>query len=341
MTNLRVAVALSGGVDSSVVAAMLKTQGYDVYGITCKLLPEQEAVTPYAQAVARILDIPHEVIDLTALYTHDVISPFCRAYQSGRTPNPCIDCNRHIKFGAMLDYTRATGARYLATGHYARIAGDGEFKLLQASDRTKDQSYFLYTLTQSQLKDILFPLGTLPKTEVRQLAANLGVAEHTKQEESQDLCFVADNDYAAFVAKYQPAIPGDIVDGQGQVLGQHSGLSSYTIGQRHGLGVASTAPLYVTSLNATQNQVVVGPKEALYRSELVASELNWIAGHPPSDLSNVTARVRYKSPASAVTITSSLGMLRVSFQEPQWAIAPGQSIVFYRGEEVLGGGVIS
>lgn len=340
MTAPRVIVALSGGVDSSVAAALLKTQGYDVRGVTFQILPGQVGTVSRAQAVAQFLNIPHEVLDLSALYDRDIITPFCRAYQSGLTPNPCVDCNRLIKFGILLDYARTQGASHLATGHYVRTVFAQSHRLLKAADPTKDQSYFLYTLTQSRLEKVIFPLGGMLKTEVKQAAEYFGIAELVPQEESQDLCFIPDGNYASFVTARQPAVPGEITDTSGQALGSHRGLAYYTIGQRQGLGISSPVPLYVTKLDAISNQVIVGPKEALYRNRLTARGLNWIAGKAPTDLSGLTARVRLKSQEADANVALSGSTVEVTFPAPQWGIAPGQSLVLYRGEEVLGGGVI-
>ncbi|MCL2149912.1 MAG: tRNA 2-thiouridine(34) synthase MnmA [Dehalococcoidia bacterium] len=333
-------VAMSGGVDSSVAAAILKAQGHDVRGITCMLFPGQTDSVSYAQAVARFLHIPHEVLDLTAPFAQHVTEPFCHAYHTGFTPNPCIDCNRHIKFGALWDYARMQGAARLATGHYARIVRTEAYQLLKAVDQAKDQSYFLYTLTQPQLEAALFPLGEMTKAMVRQTAVSLGLTKFIRQEESQDICFIPNGNYASFVTGYLQARPGQIVDTDGRVLGKHCGLVGYTIGQRKGLGSLAEVPLYVVKLDALRNQIVVGPKEALYRTELTARDLCWISGQPPSCLAGITARVRLKSPEAVTYIAVSPDTLQVKFSTPQWAVTPGQSIVFYRGDEVLGGGII-
>jgi len=342
MPGGRALVAMSGGVDSSVSVAILKEKGYDVTGVTLLLRAGGSSAVTYASRVARYAGIQHEVLDLTTVFEDSVVAHFRQDYLAGRTPNPCVPCNRFIKFGALLDYAAAKGFEYLATGHYASVAcADGRYSLLRGLDPLKDQSYFLYTLGQRQLGRILFPLGELTKTQVRAVADSYGLTGFVRPDESQDICFIPPEGYPAVVYSREEPRPGDIVDSSGRVLGTHKGLAYYTIGQRHGLGVAGPQPLYVLRLDAAQNRVVASSQAELYRAELTASEVTWVAGSPPSDQEGITAKVRYKSPEVAAEITILHNTVQVAFAEPQWGLAPGQSVVFYRGDEVLGGGVIN
>ncbi len=338
---MRVLVAMSGGVDSSVTAALLQRQGHQVEGITLNLQPGESSSAVYAAQVARALGIPHRILDVTTAFNENIIAYFREEYLAGRTPNPCVRCNRLIKFGALLDYARGQGFDYLATGHYARVACEEKFcRLLRGLDVTKDQSYFLYTLGQNQLQSVLFPLGELTKKEVRKIAAGFGIAEHVRPDESQDICFIPLGGHGLLVYGTEEPASGETTDESGRVLGRHKGLAFYTIGQRHGLGLSSPQPLYVLKLDAARNRVIVGPHGALYRSGLTAGDIVWTSGSPPDDLTGITAKVRYRSPEVAVNITILHNVVEVNFARPQWAVAPGQSIVFYRGNEVLGGGII-
>jgi tRNA-uridine 2-sulfurtransferase len=333
----RVAVALSGGVDSAVTAALLLQQGYTVTGITFQQEPgTSEAVTQVRQIAAR-LGIPHEVLDLSRTFAEKIISPFCRDYAAGRTPNPCVQCNQFIKFGALLEYVLAQGAQYLATGHYARVVPDANgCRLFKGLDDTKDQSYFLYTLGHDQLCHILFPLGRYRKTEVKRLAGELGLTPLVRRE-SQDICFLPAGGYAAIVARSEKALPGEFVDTSGRVVGQHRGFLYYTVGQRSGLGGNTR---YVMRMEPETNRIVVGGKEDLYQDSLRLREPRWITGQPPMDWAGVAARVRYRAPEVAAQARIMDNTAEVHLATPQWALAPGQSLVFYQGEEVLGGGVI-
>jgi tRNA-specific 2-thiouridylase len=341
MGKRRVAVAMSGGVDSSVAAALLKQAGYEVSGIHVKLWADPGLAPTISdlEHACQLLDIPLHQLDLEAEFRRLVIDQFCQEYSLGRTPNPCIVCNRHIKFGLLLDKALGMEVEYLATGHYARIEStpDG-YRLLKAADQTKDQSYFLYILGQRQLEHLLLPLGELSKEKVRKMAAELGLPTSSRSE-SQDVCFIPDNDYRSFIAQHVSFQPGDIIDITGKVLGQHDGLAQYTVGQRQGLGLASGEQLYVIELDATNNRLVVGSKDQLLHSVLIASQLSWVSGEAPKEPLSITAKVRYKAPEVAAELHLD-DRAEVHFAEPQQAITPGQSVVFYQDDVVLGGGVI-
>jgi tRNA-specific 2-thiouridylase len=339
---MRVAVAMSGGVDSSVAAALLKQAGDDVFGIHMRLWSDPKLAQTISdlEHTCRLLDIPFYQLDLEAEFNRLVIDYFCREYGLGRTPNPCIVCNQQVKFGLLLDRALGMGADFVATGHYARIEHSaGGYRLLKAADRSQDQSYFLYTLGQRQLEHLLFPLGKLGKRRVRGLAAGLGLPTANRRE-SQDICFIPDNDYRSFLGGRIPLKGGEIVDITGRVLGKHSGLARYTVGQRHGLGLNSDSQLYVLKLDAESNQLVVGTREQLLHNALTATGLSWVSGEGAAESVTVTAKVRYKAPEVAAELRPVNGRAEVRFIKPQSAITPGQSVVFYQGEVVLGGGVI-
>ncbi len=345
---------MSGGVDSSVSAALLKQTGYEVIGVTMQTWPAdkpaseregfrgwcgQEAVEA-AKRTAYKLGIPHFVMNFRDVFARRVIDAFCREYSLGRTPNPCIRCNQYIKFDVLLERARWLDADFLATGHYARIEQSGEsYRLLKAVDPAKDQSYFLYTLGQSELQHLLLPVGNLHKAEVRRMAAELDLPTATRRE-SQDICFIPDNDYRSFIAGHITLRPGDITDTEGNVLGKHRGLALYTVGQRQGLGLSSNTRLYVVRLDTASNRLIVGTEDQLFTSTLFATNLSWVSGEPPADTANITARVRYKSPDVPLMLNLNDGVARVNFHRPQKAISPGQSVVFYQGDAVLGGGII-
>jgi tRNA-specific 2-thiouridylase len=341
MRKKRVAVAMSGGVDSSVAAALLKQAGYEVSGIYMQLWLDSDLAptTLNLEHTCQLLDIPLHKLDLEAEFHHRVIDYFCQEYNQGRTPNPCIVCNQHIKFGLLLDKALEMGAEYLATGHYARIESTPNgYRLLKAADRSKDQSYFLYTLGQRQLEHLLLPLGELNKEKVRRMAADLGLPT-SSQRDSQDVCFIPDNDYRSFIAKHVSLQSGDIVDITSKVLGKHNGLAQYTVGQRQGLGLASGEPLYVIELDAANNRLVVGTKDQLLSNRLFANKLSWVSGKVPIEPISITAKIRYKAPE----VTAELRLndrTEVRFVKPQSAITPGQSVVFYQSDVVLGGGII-
>jgi tRNA-specific 2-thiouridylase len=350
---MKIAVAMSGGVDSSVAAALLVKQGHEVIGVTMQLRPLEsgtaldtaaaDAVSADARKVAEKLGIPHHVLDLRRVFKHTVIDYFCREYTAGGTPNPCVLCNRQIKFGALWEKARELGAEFLATGHYAAVTqNNGRFLLKKGSDLKKDQSYFLYRLTQEQLSRTLFPLAVLTKDKVKDLARELELPTAFRPE-SQEICFVPDNDYAGFLKEYYHAAvtPGPILDRSGNTLGEHRGIINYTIGQRKGLGIASPEPLYVTGIDAVNNTITAGTKGDIYAVELAAGDLNWIAYDPPDRPVKVAARVRYRHEDIEAVITPiNEHEIYVKFSTPQMAVTPGQSVVFYEEDTVIGGGTI-
>ncbi len=352
----RVIVAMSGGVDSSVAAALLREQGYEVIGIGLRLPGMSAGDGRYrtccgiagmedARRVAQLLDIPFYVLNYEDIFDRLVIEPFCQAYAAGRTPNPCIDCNARIKFGVLLDTALAWGADYLATGHYARVLevpGVGA-ALWMARDRGQDQSYFLYALTRAQLAHALFPLGELSKKEVRETARRLGLPVAEKPA-SQDICFLLSGDYRPLVAERYPQSfsPGEIVDTAGRVLGRHAGTAAYTVGQRRRLGVAAGVPMYVLRLDPTRNRVIVGRREQAFCREMWVEELNWLANDNASAW-QCLVRTRHRgieTPAE-VHLDRQARIAHICFQRPHPISAPGQAAVFYDGEMVLGGGIIT
>ena len=349
----RVVVAMSGGVDSSMAAAVLKKEGYEVMGATMKLWTEEDSEMPAthrrccsveevedARRVCQILDIPFYVLNFESQFRAHVVDYFCKEYLRGRTPNPCIVCNKRIKFDLLLNKALALGADYLATGHYARIEKYyGQYCLLKATDAAKDQSYVLYSLGQKELKQLLFPMGSYDKRQIRSLAHEMGLPVWDK-EESQEICFITNGDYHQFLAQRGLNQPGDIVDTEGKLLGRHSGIGFYTVGQRRGLGLASREPLYVLAIDPVDSRVVVGANEQLLRKELHAGEVNYISGEPPPQPVAVTAKIRYKSPEAKAMLYPEGQRARIVFEEPQRAITPGQAVVFYDGDIVLGGGII-
>ncbi len=350
----QVVVAMSGGVDSSVAAALLVDQGYDVTGMMLHLWSEpgdgveNRCCTPQgvedARGVARALDIPFHVVDAASRFKDAVVDPFVGGYAAGRTPNPCLACNRHIKFGYLLRMALVAGADYLATGHYARIArDDGTYRLMRGADPRKDQSYFLYALGQEQLAHVLFPLGDYTKARVRALAErwNLPVAE---KDESQDICFVRDQDYGRFLRTYAPDTlePGPILDREGRRLGDHEGLPLYTIGQRRGIGVTWSEPLYVLEKDLKRNALVVGPASQLGRERFRVAQPHFVVSEPPSLPATVSVKIRSTSREAEATVhPGEDGGLLVHVDRSLRDVTPGQAAVFYRDQEVLGGGIIS
>jgi tRNA-specific 2-thiouridylase len=345
-------VAMSGGVDSACAALLLLRAGCEVSGVTLRLhhCKDRPGVCgsaneiASAQRAAAELGIPHTVLDLCSLFKSVVMDRFVAEYTAGRTPNPCIDCNREIKFGALLDWALEQGADKLATGHYARVARDGagRWVLLRGLDRRKDQSYVLYQLTQRQLAHLLLPVGEYDKPAVRALAAE-GELANAGRPDSQDICFVPDGDYVAFLREYGGVhpVPGDFVDEAGRVLGRHRGLPCYTVGQRKGLGVSADAPLYVIRKDPERGTVVLGPDRDLFSRELTADRVNLISRESLSEPLRVTAKTRYsQQEAAAWARPLPGGRLRVEFDEPQRAITAGQAVVLYEGETVTGGGTI-
>jgi len=354
--TIRVVVAMSGGVDSSVSAALLKQQGYDVIGISLQLydpLPRDASCKKLktccslddvldAGRVAQKLGIPFEVIDLRREFHELVVDNFIGEYAAGRTPNPCIRCNEHIKFDLLLEKAIGMGATYLATGHYARIEedADGSAHLLTGLDPAKDQSYFLFTLTSQQLTRVMFPVGALEKSRVRELAAAFGLPVARKRE-SQEICFIPDNDYVAFLEKNGLSQrEGDVVMVGGEIVGRHAGIHRHTIGQRKGLGIAWKRPLHVLALDRERNRVVVGESAELLRRGLTASSATW-AVQPVEIEFRAACRIRYRhQPVPCRVTLMDDNRFQIVFDEPQKAVTPGQAVVLYDGERVLGGGWI-
>ena len=351
----RVIVAMSGGVDSSVAAKLLVDQGYDVLGITMKLTHDSQTAARYdaccspedqqdAHRVACQLGFPHKLLGFEAAFERDVISPFCQAYLAGKTPNPCIACNRYLKFGVLQNCRKQLAFDYVATGHYARRVWSeelGRHLLLRGVDQAKDQSYFLYHLNQETLSHMLFPLGECTKQQIRALAGQCGLVVADKPE-SQDICFVEDGDYAGFIERHESCKlePGPIVDAQGQVLGQHEGLARYTIGQRKGLCVAWSEPLYVLAKDVDRNALVVGTASEQGVSQIWADDVNLIAVDDLPDFKNCQVKAMYRQRPAAARVRMEQGVLHAVLDEPLKACAPGQALVVYDGDVVIGGGTI-
>lgn len=352
----KVMVGMSGGVDSSVAACLLMDQGYEVSGVTLHLYNNEDvgirkrtccsiADVEDARSVAAHIGIEHFVFNFGTEFRRDVIARFARGYERGETPNPCIDCNRYIKFGKMLERARLLGADFIATGHYARAerdAASGRWLLKKAKDASKDQTYVLYAMTQDELAHTLFPLGGLCKTEVRRIAAERGLV-NARKPDSEDICFVPNGDYAEFLEHVMGIRrqPGNFVDRNGSVLGTHQGLIRYTIGQRKGLGLSFESPKYVLKKDRASNTVVLGDEKDLFCSRFVVGDVNWIAWERLTGPKEAGVKVRYsQSEAPATLYPFEENRAEVRFREPQRAVTPGQAAVFYDGDTVLGGGTI-
>ncbi len=354
---MRIVVAMSGGVDSSVAAARLARDGHDVVGLSMQLYDhsEREAGVSFgtcctiddlhdARRVAARIGIPHYIVNFERRFADTVIADFVSEYSSGRTPIPCVHCNGDLKFATLVARAEGMGAQFVATGHYARVDCDpatGRYRLKRGADAAKDQSYFLFTLDQAQLSHAMFPIGDLDKAAVRDQARELRL-EVADKPDSHEICFVADGDHAGFLERQAPmAGAGAIRNSAGHIVGRHEGTHRFTVGQRKGLGLSSPIPLYVVAIDAAANSVVVGPKEALERTELNASRVNWTSGVQPESGLRVTARIRHRHREAAATIDPRAGdRVRVVFDQPQSAIAPGQAVVLYDDEVVVGGGWI-
>ncbi|AMJ40629.1 tRNA 2-thiouridine(34) synthase MnmA [Anaerotignum propionicum] len=358
MENKRALIAMSGGVDSSIAAYFMKKNGYYCEGTTMRLYRNEDIGRcdfrtccsqkdiDDASEVAFQLDMPYEVLDFTMDFREKIIEKFIRIYENGGTPNPCIDCNRYMKFDKLLRFAQEKNLNYVVTGHYARIEQDektGRYLLKKALDNTKDQSYALYTMTQSQLAHTLFPLGSLRKKEVRALADELHFV-NARKHDSQDICFVPDGDYTKFMEEYTgrhyPA--GDFLDQKGNIVGKHTGAVRYTLGQRKGLGLAMGEPVYVCGKSMDKNTVTVGPESALYTKVLIADDMNWIAFEDLDKPMRFQGKTRYRQQEQWATVSPlENGQVRVEFDTPQRAITPGQALVLYDGDVVVGGGTIS
>ncbi|MBO4429328.1 MAG: tRNA 2-thiouridine(34) synthase MnmA [Clostridia bacterium] len=348
-------IAMSGGVDSSVAAYIMRSNGYDCIGCTMKLYDNEDAGVPKdhsccslddvedARSVAYKLGMPYYVFNFSDDFKEKIICKFIESYENGRTPNPCIDCNRYMKFDKLYERAKLLGCEYVVTGHYARIDKEnGRYVLKKALDASKDQSYVLYSLTQDQLAHTLFPLGGTSKDETRRIAEECGFSNAHKPD-SQDICFVPDGDYAKVIALHtgKTYAPGDFIDKDGSVIGTHRGIVHYTIGQRKGLGVSAATPLYVCKIDVGQNTVTLGEDRDLFSTELTVGDFNWISGEAPRDPFKCDAKIRYRQkqqPATVFPLEDE--KVKIVFDEPQRAITPGQAAVLYDGETVLGGGTI-
>lgn len=338
-----VAVGLSGGVDSAVTAYLLKEQGYNVLGINFKLLENSSSNTE-ARKVAEQLQIPFYTLDMTKIFKENVIDYFIKEYLAGRTPNPCVMCNKKIKFKEFLKRARELGANFIATGHYARIEWDNNKKnylLKKGKDSNKDQSYFLYYLSPEILKYIIMPLGEYTKNEVREIASKINL-DLAKKEESQEICFIPDNDYKGFLEKQvgNKIKKGNFINTEGEKIGTHRGLPYYTVGQRKGLGLALGKPVYVVNLDSQKNNVIIGEKEKLYQQKLISTNNNFLIPVLENKKINIEAKIRYRIKPAPATMEVNGNQANLQFTEKQRAITPGQSVVYYQDDIVVGGGII-
>ncbi|MBE6605450.1 MAG: tRNA 2-thiouridine(34) synthase MnmA [Ruminococcaceae bacterium] len=353
---MKIAVAMSGGVDSSVAAYLLKARGDDICGVTFRINKYNAALdiensclsnedTEFAKSVADRLGIEYHVLNYGENFRRDVLDRFVCTYIQGGTPNPCIDCNRHVKFGALLSESAALGYPNIATGHYAKIeydSGSGRYLLKRANDTKKDQTYMLYTLTQDRLSRIVFPLGEYTKAQIREIAAENGF-ENANRRDSQDICFVPDGDYAAFIEKYtgKKDLPGNFIDCEGNVLGVHNGIMHYTIGQGKHLGISIGRKAFVTAIDPETRNITLGDNSMLFKKELVADDVNIIVADRLDTRVRVSAKIRYSAKeALAWAVQDDNGLLHIEFDEPQRAITKGQAVVMYDGDTVIGGGRI-